>query len=125
MKIVPVTLKGVNVELRSGDMHITRRVIDRPSLLVKADGYSNSMEIACQIPSGHHKGFFFFPSGEKEDKTEFFKFVVMVDADLVEYVQAACQPRYLYEEGKDLDRVPDEVKEMMTASGIVIAKDLP
>lgn len=123
-KMVPVTLKGVNVELRGGDMHINRRVVERPSLLAKPDGYGNPMEVSAQIPHGCHKGFFFAPSGEKEDKTDFFTFVVFVDTDLVDYVTAVCRPRVLHEEGKDLDRVPDEVKEMMTASGIILAKEI-
>ena len=121
-----ITLKGVMTESTpAGDLKITRRVVDRPSLLTRPDGYGRPMEIAALIPKDLWKGAFWTPSGSKDDKDEFFTWVIMIDESIEDLVLSSCKPRLLYEEGDDAKNLTPEVKEMLTASGIVLTSEMP
>lgn len=122
-----IVLKGVMTEnTPSGDLKITRRVVDRPSLLARPDGYGRPMEVAAVIPKGKWHGAFWFPAGAKDEKDEFFTWAVIIDNDLEDLVVASCKSRLLYEENDDdAEKLTPEVKEMLTTSGIVLATELP
>ncbi len=126
MNFVQLTLHGVAPDAdNAGGLKITRRVKERPSLLARPEGFGPAMELAAYIPAGGWDGAFFFPDGAKHDKDAFFTWAVRVREDLVDLVSAACQPRYLVEGGDDEKKLTDDVKEMLTASGIVLTSEMP
>lgn len=118
-------LQGVMCEEHAGSLIITRRVLERPSLLARPDGYSPPMEKAAVLPAGTWNGCFFYPEGAKDDKTSFMTWAVLVRDDLVDLVKTSCQPRPLVEDGKDQEKLTEEVKELLTESGIVLATKMP
>ena len=126
MNFVQLTLKGVSPELTScGALKISRMVQERPSTLIRPDSYSRPWELAAFIPADGWNGSAWFPTGAKDETAEFFTWVINVREDLVELVKASCQPRVLFEEGKDVQKLTPEVRELMTASGLVITDKLP
>ena len=101
MNFIPLTLKGISPRADHGHLVITRRVLDDviSSIIDTSAMDKNPMEQGAILPPGTWQGAFWFPGGDgsksTKDITEFFTWVVHVREDLVEYVQAACQPRYL------------------------------
>ena len=121
-KFVPVTLEGVNPQFDKGSLLINRRVQERPSVIELNN--TKPYELACVLAEGMWQAFFWYPHGEKDDKKSFFRFRVYVREDMVDDVLACAKPRITYEEGADFEKLTPEVQEMITQSGIVLAKDL-